>query len=270
MTPPLAGHYLPASMGLLRATVSWLATIPFLLLFGGLLVLFDPLQRLAYLFGRRAHRAIVDALQWSLVQALRVCGTRFAFERHPAVEPGRPYVVISNHQSMFDIPILTGGLFWSFPLFVSKRELARGIPSISYNLRVGGSALIDRSDRQQARQAIRALGQRIREWSVSAVIFPEGTRARDGQLKAFKPGGALELIAAAEGLAVLPAAIDGSWKLLRHSLRPVPFGTRVRVWLGEPMDRAGGESPEELLRRAELAVQATLRRWRGEGGEARP
>lgn len=257
-------------MGLLRAAASWLFTVPFLVLFGGLLLLFDPLQRLGHLFGRRGHRAAVNALQWTLVQALRVCGTRFAFERHPAVEAGRPYVLISNHQSMFDIPILTGALFWSFPLFVSKRELSRGIPSISYNLRMGGSALIDRSDRQQAKEAIRALGQRIREWRVSAAIFPEGTRARDGQLKAFKPGGALELIAAAEGLAVLPAAIDGSWELLRHRLRPVPFGTRVRVWLGEPMGRESGESPEALLRRAEQAVQATLRRWRGEADGVRP
>ena len=257
-------------MDALHAAASWLFTVPFLVLFGGLLVVFDPLQRLAHLFGRRCHRVVVDALQWSLVQALRVCGTRFAFERHPAVDPGRPYVVISNHQSMFDIPILTGALSWRFPLFVSKRELSRGIPSISYNLRVGGSALIDRSDRQQALEAIRALGRRLCDWGVSAVIFPEGTRARDGQLKPFKPGGALELIAAAEGLAVLPAAIDGSWELLRHRLRPVPFGTRVRVWLGEPLGREGGESPEALLGRAEDAVQATLRRWRGEAAGGRP
>ena len=109
-------------MGALHAAASWLFTVPFLVLFGGLLVVFDPLQRLAHLFGRRSHRVVVDALQWSLVQALRVCGTRFAFERHPAVDPRRPYVVISNHQSMFDIPILTGALSWRFPLFVSKRR----------------------------------------------------------------------------------------------------------------------------------------------------
>lgn len=249
-------------MAFLHAVLSFALTPLFLLAFALLLVVFDPVQRVARLFGRRPQELAAGVLQWALVQALRVTGARFGVERAAGLSAGQPYLVLSNHQSMFDIPILTRLLFWSFPKFVSKRELARGLPSISYHLRVSGHALIDRGDRQQALEAIRALGRRAREWRVSAVIFPEGTRARDGQMGPFKPAGAVELLESAPDLPVLPVAIDGSWKLLRHRLWPVPFGTRVRVWLGEPLSRRAGEPSEELLRRAEAGIRDVLQRWR--------
>jgi 1-acyl-sn-glycerol-3-phosphate acyltransferase len=249
-------------MRLLHSAVSWVTTVPFLAAFALLLVLFDPLQRLARLFGRRPQELVLGALQIALVSSLRLAGTRFAVERSARVEPRQPYLVLSNHQSMFDIPLLIVQLFWSFPKFVSKRELARGLPSVSYNLRVGGNALIDRNDREQALGEIRALGRRARERRVSAVIFPEGTRARDGRLGPFKLAGAQELLEAAPDLPVLPVAIDGSWKLLRHGLRPVPFGTRVRLALGDPLPREPGQSPGQLIERAEAVIRATLERWR--------
>jgi 1-acyl-sn-glycerol-3-phosphate acyltransferase len=249
-------------MTFLLAAASYLLTPLFLLLFGLVLGAFDPLQRLAYAFGRRPQQFVAGLLQCTLLYALRVTGMRLGVERAPGLRTREPYVVLANHQSMFDIPILARLLFWSFPKFVSKRELARGLPSVSYHLRVSGHALIDRGDRQQALEAIRALGRRASAWRVSAVIFPEGTRSRDGRIGPFKPAGALELIETAHDLPVLPVAIDGSWRLVRHRLWPVPFGTRVRVWLGEPLSRREGEPAEELLRRAEACIQGALQRWR--------
>ena len=75
----------------------------------------------------------------------------------------------------------------------------------------------------------------MRERGVSAVIFPEGTRARHGELGKFRPRGTLALLEAAPDTAVVPVCIDESWRLLRYNLRPVPFGTRVRVWIGDPI-----------------------------------
>ena len=91
---------------------------------------------------------VVNGLQKSLVGALALCGTRVRVEHGGALASGRPALLLSNHQSMFDIPILGAVLSSHYLKFVSKRELARRwIPSISYNLRRGGNALIDRSDR---------------------------------------------------------------------------------------------------------------------------
>ena len=245
--------------------LSWLFTIPFLVVFGLVLGIFDPLQRLARLFGPRPHEIVVGLLQKSLIASFRVCGTRLHVERSPDVKAWTPYLVISNHQSMFDVPIFGSLLFTNFPKYVAKRSLSRWIPSISYNLRRGGNALIDRRDPDQALEAIRQLAREVEARAVSAVIFPEGTRARRGALGTFKPRGTIELLKSAPDTAVLPVVIDGSWRLLRHNLLPVPFGVRVRVSIAAPIPRHQDEDAETMLARVEREIRATLDRWRGAG-----
>jgi 1-acyl-sn-glycerol-3-phosphate acyltransferase len=243
-----------------------LCTGPFLSAFGLVLLVFDVLQRPARALGRRPHEIVVNGLQKSLVASLRLCGTRFRVERTGGLAPGRPAIFVSNHQSMFDIPIL-GAILSSHHLkFVSKRELARRwIPSISYNLRRGGNALIDRGDRAGAVEAIRKLGEdEVAGRGVSAVIFPEGTRARGGVLAPFRPQGTFALMAAAPDAPIVPVAIDNSWRLLRHGLRPVPFGTRVRVFIGAPIERSPGEDAGAVVGAAQKQIEDTLRRWREE------
>lgn len=246
----------------MRRAIDWVATIPFLVSFGLLLLVFDPLQRAARLLGTRPHEIVVGLLQVSLVAAFRICGTRLEVERSPLVKPGTAYVLVANHQSLFDIPIFGALLFSNYPKYVSKRELARWIPSISYNLRRGGNAVIDRKDAAQAKAEIRALGRRLRERNVAAVIYPEGTRSRGGELGPFKPGGTLELLDAAPDVPLVPVAIDGAWKLLRHDLLPVPFGTRVRVRFADPIPRTPGEDRLAILTRARGEIATTLERWR--------
>lgn len=246
----------------LPRSIDWIFTLPFLIAFCFILVVFDPLQRLARLFGSRPHEVIVGLLQVSLVAALRLCGTRLDVERSPEIAPHTPYVIIANHQSMFDIPILGALLFTNYPKFVSKRELAHWIPSVSYNLRRGGHALVDRTDRTQALEAIRELGKRAQKRGVSAVIYPEGTRARTGQLRPFKLAGTLALLRAAPTLAVVPVAIDQSWRLLRHNLFPVPFGVRVQVHLGSPIQRGSTDDLSSMLKRVHAEIEEALRRWR--------
>lgn len=251
---------------MLRLFRDWVFTVPFLIAFGLILLVFDLLQRLARPFGPRPHEIVVAWLQWSIVCALRLCGTRYQVERDPGVRPDTPYLVVSNHQGMFDIPLIGSLLFTNHPKYVAKRDLARGIPSISYNLRRGGNAIIDRTRRHAAVAAIEQLArEQVVGRGVSAVIFPEGTRARDGQLGTFHLQGTLALLAAAPEAQVVPIAIDEMWRLNRYGLRPVPFGTRVRISLGAPLARTPGEKGEELVGRAQAHIEGALRRWRESG-----
>lgn len=250
----------------MHALLSWATTLVFLPVFGLILLVFDPAQRVARLFGQRPQEHVAGALQWSLVQAWRICGTRLVVERSPKMRPWHQYIIVSNHQSMFDIALIGAVFYSNFPKYVSKRSLGKWIPSISYNLRQGGHVLIDRGDPETALAAIRELGRRVARGHGSAMIFPEGTRARHGELKPFKPGGTMALLEEAPHVPVVPLAIDGSWKVLLHNYFPVPFGTTVRVHIGDPIPRHPGEDGVEILARVRSEIDATLHRWRGTTG----
>jgi 1-acyl-sn-glycerol-3-phosphate acyltransferase len=248
--------------------LSWIGTVVFLPVFGAILGVFDVAQRIARLFGQRPQEYVAGTLQAALVAAFRLCDTRVLVERAAGFKSGTAYVVISNHQSMFDIAIIGTVLFWCFPKYVSKRSLGRWIPSVSYNLRRGGHVLIDRGDGAGAVKAIQDLGKRAQETrALSPVIFPEGTRARRGALGEFRRAGTAALLEAAPDVPVLPLTIDQSWRLLAHNMFPVPWGVRVRVGLGEPIARRPGDT-DEVLERVRAEMQATLARWRDEASPA--
>jgi 1-acyl-sn-glycerol-3-phosphate acyltransferase len=248
----------------MRRALDWATTLLFLPVFALVLLVFEVVQRAAKACGKRAHDYAVGALCSALVAAFRLTGLRVQVERPASVRTHHPYLVISNHQSMVDIALLGHVLFTNFPKFVSKRELARRIPSVSYNLRRGGNALIDRDDAEQALDAIRGLGARVERNGVSAVIFPEGTRARRGVLKPFKPRGSLALLESAPTTEVLPVAIENSWRLMQANFFPIPFGVRVRIRLGDPIGRRAGEDRAALLERAREVITAALADLRGE------
>jgi 1-acyl-sn-glycerol-3-phosphate acyltransferase len=230
--------------------------------FGAILLFFDVVQRVAYAIGQRPQEYVAGALQWSLVQAFRLTGMRLFVERAPTVQAHASYIIVSNHQSMFDIPILGAIFFSNFPKYISKKSLGRGIPSISYNLRNGGHVLIDRSDGATAVAAIRELGRRVAAGRCSAMIFPEGTRARHGGLGPFKPAGLMALLEEAPEVPIVPVVIDQSWRLLRYNYFPVPWGTRVSVYVGTPIARQANEERRALVDHLHDEIDAVLTRWR--------
>jgi 1-acyl-sn-glycerol-3-phosphate acyltransferase len=248
----------------MRRLLDWGGTVVFLPVFVLVLLLFDVVQRIAKAFGKRAHDYAVACMTTSLVAAFRIVGLRLDVERAPEVAPHTSYLIISNHQSMFDIALLGYLFFTNFPKFVSKRELARWTPSVAFNLKYGGNCLIDRSDGEQAAGAIAALGRRVERNRVSAVIFPEGTRARAGVLGAFRPRGTLALLAAAPATAIVPVTIDESWRLMQWSFFPLPFGVRVRVRIDAPIAREAREDHARLLERVRMQIAGNLADMRGD------
>lgn len=246
----------------MRRILDWVFTIPFLLAFGLTLVLYDIVGRIVRPFSLRGFEYVMAALQRTLMNCFRICGTHIRVERSPAIEARTGYAIISNHQSMFDIVLIGGLLFTNFPKYVAKKELGRWLPSISLNLRRGGNTLIDRKDRVQAVAAISEMTQTAQRRNVSVAIFPEGTRSRDGRLKTFRRAGSRALLEGADQLPVVPVAVDGAWKLLKYNLKPVPFGTTVRIRFGDPIPRAPGDA-DEVAAKAEAWIAATLNEWQG-------
>ena len=243
--------------------LDWPATLLLAVVFGLVLVVFELLQRIAKAFGKRSHDWMVACMGTTLVEIFRITGLRMSIDRSPLVRPHTPYVIISNHQSMFDIALLLHVFFTNFPKFVSKRELARRIPSVSYNLNHGGNCLIDRDDAEQAVEAIAALGRRVERNGVSAVIFPEGTRARRGELKPFKPKGTIALLAAAPSTPIVPVTIESSWRLMQSNFWPIPFGVRLQVRIDDPIPRRANEDLAALLEDVRTQIAANLARMRG-------
>jgi 1-acyl-sn-glycerol-3-phosphate acyltransferase len=159
---------------------------------------------------------------------------------------------------MFDIVLIGGMLFTNYPKYVAKKELGRWIPSISLNLKHGGNALIDRADRMQSVRAITAMAKTAQERNVSVVIFPEGTRSRDGRLGEFKRAGTEALLRAADQLPVVPAAVDGSWRL--SNMLPMRFGSKVRIRFGAPIERRPGDA-NAVMMAARGFIEDALADW---------
>jgi 1-acyl-sn-glycerol-3-phosphate acyltransferase len=239
--------------------LSWITTIIFIVLFLIVMGLCDIFERIAYyLFGLKAHQQVLYALQISLIQLLRLTGHPIRLNYNGYQFPNnRPLIVVSNHQSIFDIPFK----FWMFrrntPKFVAKKELKNALAA-GFHLRVAGHALIDRKDKDQSLRAIGELGKRIEENNWAALIYPEGSRSRDGILKEFKVGGLTRLMENAPSALIVPVSIEGSWQIVKNKLFPVPFGLKVVVNILEPIEPQQ-LSPEQVLNICEERIREKLK-----------
>jgi 1-acyl-sn-glycerol-3-phosphate acyltransferase len=242
--------------------------MPTVAAFGLALGVFHLVALTALPFGKRPFEKVMAALQRTLISVFSISGVRVDTKGRDGFATTGGYIFVSNHQSMFDVPIFGGLLGRNYPKYVAKRELARGIPSISLNLRHGGNALIDRGDRAGAMDAIREMACEAERRDVSVVIFPEGTRSRIGELGSFRVGGLTAIMEAAPNLEIIPTAIDGSWRVFQRNMFPVPYGADVHVRFGEPIARARGESPAEILERCRTWIEETIDEWRSDDGSA--
>lgn len=232
-------------------------TVLYLLAFGVSLLVFHPIQWLCFnFFGYSAHGKSVALLNLCLTRCTHILGTTYSFEMSDQLPENVPLIIVPNHQSMHDIPPIIWYMRKYHPKFVSKQELGHGIPSVSYNLRHGGSVLIDRKDSKQALVEIAKLGQYIEKHKRSAVIFPEGTRSRTGHPKPFKATGLKILMKNAPSALVVPVSIDNSWKMLRYGKFPNGIGNHIRFLVHPPIPIS--ENMDEVIWAAEKAVISGL------------
>lgn len=234
-------------------------TVLYFICFGLSLLIFHPIQWLCFnLFGYKAHKISVDWLQFFLMRSLNVLGTRFSYNNPHHIEKDRPVIIVANHQSMYDIPPLIWFLRKHHVKFVSKKELGKGIPSVSYNLRHGGSVLIDRKEPFKSIKAIEDFAKRIAENNWAAVIFPEGTRSRTGKPKPFKTKGLLTMFENAPNAIILPVTINNSWKTLRYGKFPMGLGAHITFDCHNPLELNQFEDKNILIKDIEATITKAI------------
>lgn len=185
--------------------------------------------------GYEAHKKSVDALNFFLLSVIHILFTTVKVDFKPKLPEGKPLILVANHQGIFDIMTMGWYLRKYHPKYVAKIELGKNIPSVSFNLKYGGSVLIDRKDPRQALPAMKRMGEYIQETGRSVILYPEGTRSRDGRPGPFANNGLKILCKYAPDALVVPITINNSWKVFKYGGFPFGLGNRIRLTVHEPL-----------------------------------
>ena len=205
---------------------------------------FDPRGNIVYYIGNF----------WSKLNLL-LGGVRLSVKGRENIVKGQSYIVMSNHQSHYDVWAILGYL----PLqirWVMKMEL-RKVPIFGYACEKMGQIYIDRGHSEKARKSLEVAGEKIRA-GASVVFFPEGTRSPDGNLLPFKKGGFV--IALAAGVPILPVTVVGGRDILpKGSLKMIPG--KIAMTFHQPImvDGYRYETKEELIARVRGVIEAGIR-----------
>ena len=242
----------------MKKMLDYVLSTLYLVYFFLILIIFHPIQIIFFeLFGQRIHQKLIHVMNFFLLYGVKILGTGLKFVEKAKIPTNHPIIFVANHQSMFDIIGMIWFLRKNFPVFVSKQELARGIPSISYNLQKSGAALIDREDGKQAVVEIAKLGKMIEEMNFSACIFPEGTRSRTGTMKPFAVGGIAILMKKAPNALIVPVAIENVNKLNPKGYFPLVSFQNL-VWTVLPPIERGNKTPEEVVEEAREVIASVV------------
>lgn len=243
----------------MQKILSYPLSVIYFVVFGLTLVVFHPIQWICLnVFGYEVHKKSVDLMQFSLMRCMNILGTRFSWVNEHEIPDGRPLIIVANHQSMYDISPIMWYMRKHHPKFISKKELGKGIPSVSYNLRHGGSILIDRKNPRQALPEIMKFGEYIERTKYAAVIFPEGTRSKTGKPKPFQVKGLEIMIKKAPSALVVPVSINNSWKTLRYGKFPMGLGAHIKFKVHKPVDSTDFPDKESLINHVESTIVAGI------------
>lgn len=242
----------------MKKILSYILTTLHLIVFGLTLVVFHGIQWLALnLGGYHAHKKSVKWLNFFLIQSLKILGNTCKFIHPHKIPADKPLIIVSNHQSLYDIPPIIYHLDKHHIKFVSKKELAKGIPSISFNLRHGGSVLIDRKDPSQALPAMKAFAEYLEKNNYAGVIYPEGTRSRDGVPKRFSPKGLKTLVEQMPSAYIVPITINNAWKINEHGMFPMNIGIKA-TWLVHKAFPVADLEFEDIFERVEKTIKGSV------------
>lgn len=228
----------------------WWRTVFFLIPAIGLYtIVLGTVSLVSSLFDRRGYFAHGCARAWSWL-ILRTTGVRVDVVGLERLTPGKTYVFVSNHQSIYDIPILFASL--PFQLRIIAKASLGSFPFLGWHLRRTGHMLVNR--RRPDPTAIFGWASRLTAKGLSLIVFPEGTRSLDGGVQRFKGGSFY--VALDAGLPIVPLSVSGSRHVMLKN-RLAVYPGRVRLVVHEPIDTTGltrtdakvfGERVREVVR----------------------
>jgi len=222
---------------MIRTLFAWVVGITATVILGIVAILLS-------LFDSSGNASHVAARLWGKIQ-LRTTGSRVTMQGLEHLDSRKSYIVVSNHQSFFDIFSLLGHLPLQFR-WIAKAELFR-IPLLGWAMARTGYIPIERDSPKKAYRSMLQAAEKVRE-GVSILIFPEGTRSPDGLLQPFKKG--VFLIALKSQAPILPVAIRGTRNIMRkNDWRAYPGHVEIRIF--PPIETAGFSTDRE----AELSEQ---------------
>ncbi len=218
---------------------------------------------------RRGRGAEVDAIVFRITEAWAArtlrrlgCVVELEGERHVPLQGA--LLVMCNHQSLFDIPVLMASLGRQAG-FVAKRELFR-LPGFSFWMRQVHSFSLDRASPRAAARLFDEAGRLMKETGTAIILFPEGTRSRDpgGRIGPFREGAVR--LASEHDIPILPVSLDGTryFRQPEHMHRTRKGGRVVRVRIAPPVMPRARNSPErrklvERIRDTIVANHAAIR-----------
>lgn len=213
------------------------------------LVLFLPIVAAA-LLGKRGDAPFrgTQVFAWAI---LKLTGIRLNVTGREHIVPGQRYVILSNHASYFDPPVLVLALGLQYR-WVIKKEL-RKVPLFGLALETSRNLFIDRSKGSDALSSIKRGVAQLPD-GTGILLFPEGTRSRDGQLLPFKKGGFV--IARDGGLPILPVTIRGSHDRLPKGT--AAFSTGLIDVIIHPPVATAGRTVEELMGEVRGTIESAL------------
>jgi len=216
-------------------------------------IILGTLSILSTFIDRKGHAAHWCARAWAWL-ILATTGVDVEVRGLERVKRGETYVFISNHQSIYDIPVIFASL--PFQLRIIAKESLGRFPFLGWHLLRAGHLLVDR--RNPDRSDILTRWRRLVADRISLIIFPEGTRSADGRVGRFKGGSFL--LALEAGLTIVPLSVSGS----RHVMQKGRLMTRpghVTIQVHEPVAAPKIDAPtiadaRELAARIETIVRS--------------
>jgi 1-acyl-sn-glycerol-3-phosphate acyltransferase len=193
----------------------------------------------------RSHKTYFVLTKVYSAPVLAVAGIKVKITGKENVIPKTPYVFVSNHRSLFDIPVLQRYVPNDFS-FIFKKEIAR-VPLFGWQMQLGPHIIINRQNPEKAMKSIENAKKMLTKGKISVLIFPEGTRSKTGEMLPFKRG-AFHL-AAQVGFPIIPVTISGTENLFQKKPLKINSGN-VTLDFGKPIsvDNINGRKGElELM-----------------------
>ena len=202
-----------------------------------------------------AHWGNIPAMIWSRILCT-LSLVRVKVQGNENIDPKASYILVANHQSIYDIPLVYGWLNNNFK-WIMKKELRR-LPVIGKTCELMGHIFIDRSHPMRAKQSLESAKKNLKQGESSIFLFPEGTRTRNGKIQRFKRGAFT--IARDLHLPIVPVTIIGAYDALPKGLNYITPGT-IQMIIHSPIDTThlNDENLNEMVDKVKNTIESKLK-----------